>query len=189
MRILTKNTAGLNQLYKLHQTLRLARRHDITFCQETKLKIDQLSMIRAKWGSKDVFMSTTNAARRGVLTLLHPRLGAKILHEVRDNGQFHILITSIKSEIYMLVNIYGSPDNDTEANEVMTSLLRNIEQARQAFVIQHTIMAGDFNFVLNASDSTSHTRKPRAEATCTTIINTFDLYDVAALQSNIEHSS
>ena len=185
MRILTKNTAGLNQLYKLHQTLRLARRHDITFCQETKLKKDQMSMIRAKWGSKDVFMSTTNSARRGVLTLLHPRLGAKILHEISDNGQFHILVTSIKSEIYMLVNIYGSPANDTEANEVMTSLLRNIEQARQSFVIQHTIMAGDFNFVLNDSDTTSHTRKPGAEATCTTIINTFDLFDVAALQSNM----
>ena len=70
MRVLTKNTAGLNQLYKLHQTLRLARRHDVTFCQETKLKIDQMSMIRSKWGSKDVFMSTANTARRGVLKSL-----------------------------------------------------------------------------------------------------------------------
>ena len=67
----------------------------------------------------------------------------------------------------------------------MTELLRNMEQVRQAFVIQHTIMAGDFNFVLNVSDTTSHTWKPRAEATCTTIINTFDLYDAAALQSSI----
>ena len=116
MRVLTKNTAGLNQLYKLHQTLRLAWRHNVTFCQETKLKIDQMSMIRSKWGSKDVFMSTANTARRGVLTSPRsPRLGAKILHEISDNGQFHILVTNIKSEIYMLVNVYGSPDGDTEA--------------------------------------------------------------------------
>ena len=75
-----------------------------------------MSMIRSKWGSKDVFMSTANTARRGVLTSPRsPRLGAKILHEISDNGQFHILVTNIKSEIYMLVNVYGSPDGDTEA--------------------------------------------------------------------------
>ena len=99
MKILTKNTTGLNQLYKLHQTLRQARQNDISFFQETKLKTEQLSMIRAKWGAKDVYMSTTNAPRRGVLTLLHPRLDDTILHEVKDdNGQFHILVARIRSE-------------------------------------------------------------------------------------------
>ena len=143
-------------------------------------------MIRAKWGAKDVYMSTTNAPRRGVLTLLHPRLDATILHEVKDdNGQFHILVARIRSEDYMLINVYGAPDTDREAEAVMTELSRNLEQVTQAHVIHHTIMAGDFNFVLHDMDTTSHTRRPRAEAMCTTIINFHDLYDVAALQSNV----
>ena len=186
MKILTRNTAGLNQLYKLHQVLRQARQNDITFCQESKLKVEQLSMVRSKWGSNDVFMSSSGASRRGVLTLLHPRLGAHTLHEVKDNnGQYHILVSRIRSEIYMLVNVYGAPDTDREAELVMTELSRNLEQVTQTHVVQHIIIAGDFNFVLRDVDTTSHTRRPRAEAMCTTIINLYDLYDVAALQSNV----
>ena len=185
MKILTRNTAGLNQIYKLHQVLRQARKNDIIFCQEVKLKTEQLSMVRSKWGSNGVFLSSSGASRRGALTLLHARLDAHILHEVKDNnGQFHILVARIRSEIYMLVNVYGAPDTDGEAEIVMTELSRNIEQVTHTHIVQHIIMAGDFNFVLQDTDTTSHTRRPRAEAMCTTIINTYDLYDVAALQSN-----
>ena len=74
MKFLTRNVAGLNQYHRLHQTLRQARNHDIIFLQETKLKMSQASFIRAKWGSNNIFMACMGTARRGVLTLLHPRL-------------------------------------------------------------------------------------------------------------------
>ena len=49
--------------------------------------------------------------------------------------------------------------------------------------IQHIVMGGDWNFVLHDPDTTSTSRKPRAEAVCRTILDSLDLYDVAALQA------
>ena len=186
MKFLTRNTAGLNQEFKLHSCLRQARQYDVTFLQETKLKREQATRIRGKWGSNDIFMSANESARRGVLTLINQRVRAEYLHEISDQGgQYHILIARIRSETFLLVNVYGSPGEDTEAEEVMTAISRHMDQITQLYMIQHIVMAGDFNFVLRAEDTTSHTRRPRAEAACNTILNVHDLYDTAALQSAV----
>ena len=44
-------------------------------------------------------------------------------------------------------------------------------------------MGGDWNFVLCNADTTSSSRKPPAEAVCSTILDSLDLYDVAGLKS------
>ena len=184
MKFLTKNVAGLNQYHRLHQTLRQARQHDITFLQETKLKTSQASFIRNKWGSNNIFMACVGSARRGVLTLVHPRLNPTYLHEISDpNGQFHLLVALLQGETYLLVNVYGNPDSDRQAENTMGAILANMDNVVAAFTIRHIVMAGDFNFVLSPTDTTSSSRKPRAEAVCSTIIETHDLYDAAALQS------
>ena len=184
MKFLSRNTAGLNQDRKLHQALGQARHHDVSFFQETKLQRAQTSVVRAKWRTNDIFMSCASTSRRGVLTTIHPRNDPSYLHTVNDpNGQFHLLVVRIRSENYLLCNIYGDPDNDRHSEAVMISVSNHMDNIVQLFSVQHTVMAGDFNFVLQDSDTTSGSRKPRTEAVCNTILNVHDLFDVAALQS------
>ena len=93
MKLLINNVAGLNQPQKLHRALRLARQHDITMFLEVKLKTNQASHVRAKWGSPDIFLSSATTSRRGVLILTHPRANPIYLHEVSDrHGQFFMLV-------------------------------------------------------------------------------------------------
>ena len=94
-----------------------------------------------------------------------------------------MLVVRIRGENYLLCNIYSNPDEDRHAEATMLAISNHMDNIVQAFAIQHTLMAGDFNFVLQAADTTSSSRKPRAEAICNTIINVHDLFDVAALQS------
>ena len=184
MKFLSRNTAGLNQNFKLHQVMRQARQHDFSFFQETKLQRSQTAMVRSKWRSNNIFMSCADTSRRGVLTLVNPRNDPSYLHAVDDpNGQFHLLVVRIRGENYMLCNVYGNPDEDRNAESTMLAVSNHMDNIAQLFSIQHTLMAGDFNFVLLDSDTTSASRKPRAEAVCNTIINVHDLFDVAALQS------
>jgi exonuclease III len=96
MKFLSRNTAGLNQLHRLHKTLRQACQMDVTFLQETKLQVSQTALVRSKWRSNHVFLSYSDTSRRGVMTLIHPRNDPVHLHDICDpNGQFHILVTKI----------------------------------------------------------------------------------------------
>ena len=184
MKILTNNVAGLNQMYKLHMIMRKARTYDITFLQETKLRASQKALVRAKWGSNNIFMACDETSRRGVLTLIHPRINPTYLESIEDpQAQFHILVCVIKEENYLLINIYSDPDTDANAEATMNRVLDWMEDVKRRYMIHHTVMAGDFNYVLRDEDTTSNSRKPRAEAVCATIMTQHDLYDVAALQS------
>ena len=65
----------------------------------------------------------------------------------------------------------------------MNRVLGWIEDGKHIYVVHYTVMAWDFNYVLRDDDTTSNSRKPRAEAVCKTIMIQLDLYNVAALQS------
>ena len=161
MKLLINNVAGLNQPQKLHRALRLARQHDITMFQEVKLKTNQASHVRAKWGSPDIFLSSATTSRRGVLILTHPRANPIYLHEVSDiHGQFFILVVKIRGETYLLANVYGVPDSDIEAEQSLRTMLHHLEHISTSYPIQHTILGGDWNFVLRDVDTTSTSRKP-----------------------------
>ena len=148
------------------------------------MQVSQAAVIRAKWRSDHVFLSYSDTSRRGVLTLIHPRNDPKHLHEVNDpHGQFHILVTCIRDEVYLLCNTYSDPCTDRNAEATMMRVMNGIDSMTLRFPIQHIIVAGDFNFVLRDEDTNSMSRKPRAAAVMNTIINSHDLYDIASLQS------
>ena len=183
MKFMSNNVAGLNQSYKLHNCLRNARQFDVSFIQETKLTLDQTTSVRAKWGS-NVFLSCADTSRRGTMTLIHPRVDPKIIQEYKDDsGQFNILVVSIRSETYLLANCYGDPDNDVNAEHTMKKISEVMDHAKDLHNISHTVMGGDFNFVLVDGDTNSSTRKPRSAAVMNTIIQVHDLYDIASLQN------
>ena len=60
-------------------------------------------------------------------------------------------------------------------------MLHHLEHISTNYPIQHTILGGDWNFVLRDADTTSTSRKPRTEAVCRTMLDTLDLYNVAAM--------
>ena len=89
----------------------------------------------------------------------------------------------------MIANVYGDPDTDIAAHATMMRLNQKLEHTMQAHIIDHYIVAGDFNIVLQRSDSATTSRKPQAEGALLTLINNFDLFDVAALISpNPKHT-
>ena len=118
------------------------------------------------------------------MTLIHPRNNPLHLHDIQDpNGQFHILVTKIRDEVYLLVNVYSDPDTDRNAETTMVAVSNGMDNMVLRYPIQHIVVAGDFNFVMRDSDTNSQTRKPRAAAVLNTITNTHDLYDIAAMQA------
>ena len=185
MRFLSRNVAGLNNLARQHQVLRQCRDYDVAFLQETKLRRTRIPFIKAKWGNDHVYHSTTDGPSRGVLTLISSRCSPTVIHEATDqNGQYHIILVNIRDSNYLLVNFYGNPDTDAAAYNTMTALRDTLEGIQQRFTIDNIVMGGDFNLVLSDQDSNSSSRKPRAEGKLLTILNTFDLFDSAALYSN-----
>ena len=152
MKILTNNVAGLNQMYKLHMIMRKARTYDITFLQETKLRASQKALVRAKWGSNNIFMACDEASRRGVLTLIHPRINPTYLESLEDpQAQFHILVCVIKEENYLLINIYSDPDTDANAEATMNRVLNWMDDVKRRYMIHHTVMA-----VMSSGTRTPH---------------------------------
>ena len=96
MKILTNNVAGLNQL----------------------------ALLRAKWGSNNIFMSCDETSRQGVLTLIHPKIRPIYLELIEDTQAiFHILVCVIKEENYLLITIYSDPDTDANAEATMNRVL------------------------------------------------------------------
>ena len=184
MKVLSRNVAGLNSPAKRHQVINQCKGYDISLLQETKLTTSNTAFIRAKWGCPNVFLSTTGRASRGVITLIHPRVSPTIIREENDpNGQFHILLATIKETNWLIVNTYGSPEADIPSHDNMLNITRKMEDIQSQHAIDRVVMAGDFNMVLEDRDTTTATRKPRAEGQLLTILNTFNLYDIAGLQS------
>ena len=186
MKIISRNVAGINSASKCHQVINQCKKYDISFLQETKANHLSIAFIRAKWGSDTVYYSTTGAASRGVITLIHPRAAPIVLSEQADEeGQFHILLVAIKDRNWLLVNTYGSPEGDIPSQQTMIRLTNKLEGIQRQHTINSMLVGGDFNMVLEARDTTAGIRKPRAEGQLITLLNTFNLYDIAGLQSRL----
>ena len=186
MKILSQNVQGMNSLSKQHYIINQCKAYDVSFLQETKLTIGNKLFLKAKWGCDMVYMAATNTARRGVITLVHSRCAAiPIIEAADDRGQYHVILMRIRDKNYLLCNIYGDPTSDQEAHNTLTKLNHKMEEIKTQYPIDHYILGGDYNLYLERRDSTSSSRKPRAEGQLITILNSFNLYDAAALLHNV----
>ena len=184
MKIYCRNVAGLNAPPKMHQVINQCKKYDICMLQETKLTADNTAFLKAKWGNDHVYLASPGGPRRGVITLIHSRVSPVILRmECDPNGQFCMVLARIHDNNILITNVYGNPDLDNAALATLVEINRKIESFLMQFEIDSHIMAGDFNLVLEARDTNSGSRKPRAEAQLMTIINTLDLFDIAGLLS------
>ena len=187
MKVYSNNVSGINNPSKLHSVINRVRRYDIILLQETKVTSQILPQLQLKWRHPaGVFIASEETrSRRGVITLFSPSLRVQHLDVIRDNlGQFLVNVALIEENLFMIINCYGDPDTDNASAATMDRLITKIDDIKHRFAISHTIAAGDFNFVLFNQDTNSGTRKPRAEARLSSIIDTNRLYDAAMLSSD-----
>ena len=186
MKLLSMNTAGLNNQIKLHRVLRICRQFNICLLQETKITEQQTQFLKAKWGNEHVYVASPGTSRRGVITLFGGGLNFQMLFSHSDRlGQFHICLINVFSINLLIINVYGDPDTDASSHATFQRLTDKVEYIMDNFNVNETVMGGDFNLTLRPEDSRSTTRKPRAQAQLTTMINILDVFDVAPL---IQHS-
>ena len=187
---MTNNVAGLNDPSKFHAAVKFARNYDVCMLQETKLGYNKLNFLKQKWGFHEGVYMSSIGSRRGVVTLFSERLRAQQLDNFTDvNGQFLLNVTGINGQNFLFINFYGDPDLDVNAEQTVLRLSDRIEEAERNYEIHHKVLCGDFNFVLNAGDTTSSSRKPRAEAQFAALLNDHDLYDVDVMVNHTtEHT-
>ena len=191
MKIYVKNVQGMNSLGKKHVELNNARKFDISFLVETKLTVDARQGIRGKWRYREgVFLSGAQGARRGVLTLFAERIAIQHLEDAADGeGQFCVNVFVWEGATYLVVNFYGDPDLDVNARNTINRLYNSVENLRNRYQVDQIIVGGDFNFVLDDVDTKSTSRKPQAEARWETIMQEWELYDVAQVLHDVpEHT-
>ena len=186
MRILTSNVAGINSERKRTAALSFARAFDISFLQETKLSRDRRDLLQSCWGLSrgDVFLSGMPSARRGVVSIFQAKLNASHIFHLEDVlGQFLINIAVIDELSYFFINFYGDPDTDQLALATLDRLGAALDNLSHLYHADHIVLGGDFNCVLDPQDSHSTSQKPLAEQRLQTLLDDFDLHDVAALKS------
>ena len=156
MKIISQNVQGMNSLAMQHYIINQCKAYDLSFLLETKLTLVNRLFLKAKWGSEMVYMVATNTARRGVITLVHPRCAAiPIIEAADDRGQYHIILMRIRDRNYLLCNIYGDPTSDQEAHNTLNKLNDKMEEIKTQYPIDHYILGGDYNQCLERRHSTS----------------------------------
>ena len=166
---------------KQHYIINQCKAYDISFLYETKLMLSNRVFLKAKWGNEMVYMAATNTARRGVITLVHAQCAAILNTEVADD----VDLLRIRDKNYLLCNVYGDPTSDAEAHNTFTKINDKMEEIKTQYPIDHYILGGDYNLCLERRDSTSSSRKPRAEGQLITILNSFNLHNAAALLHHV----
>ena len=82
---------------------------------------------------------------------------------------------------FLVANIYGDPCTNLNSFNIMTRFNTTIELF--SIVIDH-FLGVDLNFVLHSYDTRSTSSKPRAQNKFATLVNTYNIFDIAALHSN-----
>ena len=170
------NARGLNNTFKRRETFLWLKNKkcNIVFLQETHSTKNLEFQWRSEWGGKICFSHGTSQAR-GVAILLGRNLAGKILEVDRDmEGRFVIVKLEIEKKRILLVNVYGPNTDDPEFFCTLFKKLQN-------FTMDHVIMGGDFNTVLDytvdKSDMTKH-RNSKAAEYINSCIETSELLDI-----------
>ena len=189
MKIISSNVQGLNDMGKLHTVLSKARKYDIALLQETKMPRRKIGMLRNKWAHHEgVFCAPApdERSRRGVITLFSPHFRVVHLESVEDmNGQFLMNVVRVEEKNFLIINYYGDPDVDVDAQMTVIRCQDRVEEIQRRHQIHSIICGGDFNFTIYPQlDSNSTSRKRRAEDQWLTFIEEQELYDPEDIAGN-----
>ena len=144
LKIASLNTQGLGDSFKRRDVFHYLRdkKFSIYFLQDTHFEKVNEKHIRAEWGY-ECFFASNNSRSRGVAILFNNNFDFKVKEVISDiQGNYIIVnLTTMEREL-TLVNIYGPNRDRPEFYELL-------EEKLQTFQNTYTIIAGDWNLVLN----------------------------------------
>ena len=145
--IMTYNVRGMCDFKKRQKIFRFLREkcYDIIFCQEvhSTKKIEKLW--KSQWGHKAFFAHDTSQSG-GCMILIKKHIKVQILHVYKHiTGRYLLLDCILQGERILLCNIYALNSDDVE---YYNELLQKID----SIAVEHVIIGGDFNTVLNQCD-------------------------------------
>lgn len=144
VRFLSWNLKGLNGPIKRSKVF-VHLKHlkpDITFLQETHLRLSDHARLRSNWVGQ-YFHSSLNSRSRGVAILIHKRLNFTVSDVNTDSKGRYVVVTGTLCQIpVILVSVYAPNwDDACFANNLLSSL-PNLNTHR-------LILGGDLNCVMN----------------------------------------
>ena len=146
----------------------------IYFLQDTHFEQKNENFIKAEWGYTSVFSSYSSNSR-GVAILFNNNFEFKLKRTLKDNsGNFIMAIIDIDQKEYLFVNIYGPNRDDPDFYNNLKKKIENLN-------IDHIIMAGDFNLVLDPNkdyNNYKHTHNTKSRQVVEKIIDNLNLNDI-----------
>jgi hypothetical protein len=137
--------------------------------------------------------SVSQDPRGGVIVYSHPDYEL-LNHSVRRSRNpshyaIGVYITPMKSKI-IVSGIYGlSANNDRESTEFYNEVRQTLDELSNTFGTNNFLLAGDFNTVLNPTDSSSeHHIKKNTTNLLNNMIEELHLVDLASRARNTQHT-
>ena len=132
--------------------------YDVVFLQDTHLTDKSTTYFNSLWKGNCYHSCHTNRSR-GVCILMKHSLHHELVKVEQFNcGNFICVICKIGTQTYSLANIYGPNDDNPNFYLRVAALL-------ESFQTDHTIIGGDFNFVMQPSiDSYNYAREYNTNA-------------------------
>ena len=150
----TFNARGLSDKFKRRETFLWLKRHkcNIVLLQETHSVKETEFIWKAEWRGK-IYCSHGTSQSRGTAILIKNDLDFKTLEVERDEeGRYVMAKIEIEKKTYLIVSVYG-PNNDDP--QFFCEVFRQI----QRFSVDHIIVGGDFNTVLDYTVDKSDMKK------------------------------
>ena len=182
-RITSQNMNGLSCHYSggrglrrhikvINSVKKLLAKNDIVCLQETKLPINESSILQKSLGNWKILYSNKRESSAGCVTLISPfyQKHFDIHHHINSHPSYtngHILCVTLVpkhdsahfSHAFQVINLYltsGNNSNDIEERAKQLEYVTSLPSASYNFAV------GDFNFVENDNDTTSLTGKHRS---------------------------
>lgn len=144
VKIISINCQGLHDYKKRKDVFQFYRQQkcNILCLQDTHFTEDMENHITNEWGYTAYFNSFSSQSR-GVAILFNNNFDF-IVHKKKsdDTGNFLALDLTIENSRISLITIYGPNEDDPNFYEKITHTF-------EEFNNRHTIVVGDFNFVIN----------------------------------------
>ena len=172
--IFTCNVRGLGNFNKRRQFFHYLNinKCDTAFIQETHSTKKCERLWKSQYGGQIIYSHGESNAR-GVAILINKRLSTKIYHTIKDSqGLFLILDVAIAGHRITLINVYGPNSDDPE-------FLQNVVTQAQQVPNIETIVAGDFNTLINANKKRrGPPTHPKSSKKLAQIVEHLDLVDI-----------
>ena len=144
VKVMSMNCRGLAGIHKRRDVLHFICQKDynIVFLQDTHMTIRQIQYFDCLWKGKSLH-SCFSSHSRGTAILIRNNMQYNIITEIKsDSGNYVIIVCKIGADAYAFINVYGPNEDSPTFFENLSEQIDNLE-------VDHIIIAGDFNFVIN----------------------------------------